>query len=374
MIELAGIEKGIAAAILTVVALWLLKPLAQRLDLLDYPKGRKDHARPTPVTGGLAMGVGAIAIGLTTVVDVGASFRGFMVAALLLIGVGLLDDKYDLRWYWRILAQVIAALIMVYWSGVRVEQLGPAFGVHSLSLGWLSVPFTVFATVGLINAINMVDGVDGLAGLLVAAALLMLLAAAMYSGNGIMSERLVVLLGAVLAFLVFNMRLPWQPRAKLFMGNAGSAFLGFVIAWCSFRLSQNPHHPINPALVLWFVPIPVMDTLVLMFRRVRQGRSPFAADRNHIHHLMLDAGFTPSQVGLVLAAFTLMCGLIAGVAMRVDVPTPLLLVAFGVLCVGWFVLTRKRRRAIRFFRGLCTPVQTWRRVRAARPETVPGSD
>lgn len=367
MLDLVGAERGLAAAVLTVLVLWFLRPVARKLDLLDYPKGRKDHAHPTPITGGIAMAVGVIVTGLATLADAGTTFFGFAAASTLLIVVGLLDDKYDLRWYWRILAQVVAALVMVYVAGVRVEQLGPAFGLGDVSLGWLSVPFTVFATVGLINAINMIDGADGLAGLLVAAALTMLLAAAAYSGNVVLGQRLVLLLGAVLAFLLFNMRLPWQPRAKLFMGNAGSAFLGFVIAWSSFRLSQNPGHPVSPALVLWFVPIPVMDTLVLMFRRVRSGRSPFIADRNHVHHLMLEAGFGPTQAGLVLAGFTLVCGLSAGTLMRMDVPEPVLILAFIALCLGWFILTRNRRRAICFFRAVyCSHLLGWRQAGSIR--------
>lgn len=361
-LELVGAGRGLAAAIVTVAVLIALRPVAHRLDLLDYPRGRKDHAHPTPITGGLAMMIAVLAVWFTSPGDVTSAFGGFLLAALLVIVVGLLDDKYDLRWYWRILAQALAALIMVYVGGVRVEQLGPAFGLgNELPLGWLSVPFTVFATVGLINAINMIDGADGLAGLLVTAALVMLLGAAVYSGNTALGQRLMLLLGAVMGFLLFNMRLPWQPRAKLFMGNAGSAFLGLVIAWSSFRLSQNPGHPVSPALVLWFVPIPVMDTLVLMFRRIRNGHSPFIADRNHIHHLMLEAGFGPTQAGLVLAGFSVLCGLVAGQALREDVPEPVLLVAFGTMCLGWFVLTRNRRRAICFFHALYrTKVLGWR--------------
>lgn len=352
MLDLVGAERGLAAAALTMIVLLLLRPVARQLDLLDYPKGRKDHAHPTPITGGLAMAVGAILTGWATLHSFGLPALAFAISSVMLIAVGLADDKYDLRWYWRILAHVIAALVMVYVGGVRVEQLGPVFGLGEMSLGWMAVPFTVFATVGLINAINMIDGADGLAGLLVAAALAMLLAAALYSGNAGLGERLVVLLGAVVGFLAFNMRLPWQPRARLFMGNAGSAFLGFVIAWSSFRLSQNPGHPVSPALVLWFVPVPVMDTLVLMVRRLRNGHSPFIADRNHIHHLMLEAGFGPTQAGLVLAGFSLLCGLFAAQALRLDVPEPVLLLAFGGLCLGWFLLTRKRRRAICFFQAL----------------------
>lgn len=115
---------------------------------------------------------------------------------------------------------------MVYGGGVRIERIGLVFGIGSTGLGALSVPFTVFATVGIINALNMIDGVDGLAGAISLAGLSMLAAAASYSGNLELAERLVIFIGAVLGFLLMNMRFPWQPRARVFMGNAGSAFLG----------------------------------------------------------------------------------------------------------------------------------------------------
>jgi UDP-GlcNAc:undecaprenyl-phosphate GlcNAc-1-phosphate transferase len=147
-------------------------------------------------------------------------------------------------------------------------------------------------------------------------------------------------------------RLPWRPRAKVFLGNAGSGFLGLVIAWVAFRLTQNDGHPVNPVLALWLLPIPVMDTLVLIVRRLREGRSPFAAGRDHIHHLMQDAGFGPTRAALLLAGFSLACGLLVGQAMRMDVPHPVLLLAYVLLCAGWLWLSSDRARTIAFFRRL----------------------
>ncbi|MDR7135850.1 UDP-GlcNAc:undecaprenyl-phosphate GlcNAc-1-phosphate transferase [Lysobacter niastensis] len=351
MIELVSAERGLAAAGLTFLVQWLLRPVAHRWNLLDHPKGRKDHSHPTPITGGLAIAVGVVVTGLS-MLQATVAMYAFCAASILLIVVGLLDDKYDLRWYWRVLAQSVAALVMVYLGGVRIEQLGPVFGLGETSLGMLSVPFTVFATVGLINAINMVDGADGLAGLLVTGALVMLTAAALYAGNGGIADHTLILIGSVGAFLTYNMRLPWQPRAKVFLGNAGSAFLGFVIAWISFSLTQNPGHPVSPVLALWFVPVPVMDCLVLIARRLCLGKSPFIADRNHIHHIMQEGGFGPTQVALALALFSGICGLAAGQAMRMDVPQPLLLVAFLGLCFGWYRLTGRRERVVGMFRAL----------------------
>ncbi len=349
-ILLAGI---FLTATLAWALIWLLQPIAHYFGLLDHPKGgRKDHARPTPVTGGLGIALALLAMFLLVPLPMTWGKGAYLLGGGLLIVVGLLDDRYDLRWWWRILAQVVAALLMVYLGGVRIEQLGPAFGMDDLSLGVLSVPFTVFATVGLINAINMIDGVDGIAGTLVAAALLMLTAAALYAGNEGVALVSAAILGATLGFLLHNFPMPRRPRARVFLGNAGSAFLGFSIAWIVFRLTQNAGHPVNPVLALWLVPVPVLDCLVLIVRRVRHGRSPFAADRNHVHHLMRDAGFSTVQLVLTLAGFSLLGGLLVGQAMRLDVPNPLLLGLFVAAWAGWCALTLRRRRACAMFAAL----------------------
>ena len=342
---------ALLALAITSMALWVLQPVARRLNLLDHPAGRKDHAVPTPVTGGLAILLGCV-VSFFAVQTSSDSLLAFSGAALLLVVVGICDDLRDLRWYWRILAQALAALIIIHWGGVRVEQIGPVFGLSEMSLGWLSVPFTVFATIGIINAMNMIDGADGLAGLLGLAALAMLAAASVYAGNVLLAERLSVLCGALAAFLAWNVRLPWRPRAKVFLGNAGSALLGLVIAWSAFRLTQNPGHPVNPVLALWLLPVPVMDCLVLIVRRLQAGRSPFSAGRDHIHHLMQEAGFGPTRAALWLTLFSLCCGLVVGQAMRMDVPHPLLLGAYLLLCAGWYLMTRKPERAVAFFRRL----------------------
>ncbi|MFT3755223.1 MAG: MraY family glycosyltransferase [Pseudoxanthomonas sp.] len=344
---LAGVA---AAGVAAWAIIWVLQPFAARLGLLDHPHSeRKDHERPTPVTGGLGMILALTLFFLLAPVPMSPSRWSFLLGSLVLIVVGLVDDALDLRWWWRILAQSVAALVMVYLGDVRVEQLGSVFGMRDLSLGSLSVPFTVFATVGVINAVNMIDGVDGVAGSLVSAALLMLAAAAWYAGNDSLIYVALSVMAVVLGFLAHNFPSPWRPRARVFMGNAGSGFLGFVLAWICFRLTQNPGHPVSPALALWLIPVPVMDCLVLIVRRWREGRSPFDAGRDHIHHLMRDAGFSPGGLAILLTAFSLATGLGAAVALRLDVPDPVLLGAFLVVCGAWLWLTCRRERAVAFF-------------------------
>ncbi len=370
MYLLALVLAGLAAW----AAIWALQPFAARLGLLDHPHSdRKHHVQPTPVTGGPGMLLALVVLFACLPIPITPGVRAFLLGSLLLAVVGVLDDLHDLRWWWRILAQGVAALVMVYLGDVRVEQLGRVFGVGDLSLGMLSVPFTVFATVGLINAVNMIDGADGIGGILVAAALAMLAAAGLYAGNLSMVHMSLALLAVVLGFLAHNFPTPWRPRARVFMGNAGSAFLGYAIAWIVLRLTQTQGHPVSPVLALWLVPIPVIDCLVLIVRRARQGRSPFAADRDHIHHIMRDAGFSAGGLALLLAGVSLVLGLGAALAMLADIPDPWLLVAFIAACTGWLWLTTDRPRAVTFMRRLYVRFPARRavddRTDAAAPQT-----
>lgn len=334
---------------ITVLAMWALFPLAHRLGLVDHPTDRKNHGHVTPATGGLAMYLGmVVAVFVTSSPSV--AMASLLVAGALLVITGWLDDRHDLRWYWRILIQIVAALILIFGGGVRIESIGPVFGAGAFALGALSLPLTVLATVGLINALNMIDGVDGLAGTLMLTALILVLAAAGYSGNVMLAERSAVLIGAIVGFLLFNFRFPGRRRAHAFMGNSGSALLGLVVAWACFRLTQNEGHPVSPVLALWLAPVPVIDCLVLIVRRMMAGRSPFSADHDHIHHIMRDAGFGPASTAVGLAVFTGVCGLVIGQCLRWNIAEPLLLGAYGVLLLIWFAVTAKRARAVALFR------------------------
>ena len=335
----------------TMLAIPILIPLAERFGWVDRPGGRKQHAAATPVIGGLAMVLGAASAICLPAIALGVQREliGFGAAVLLLLVVGLLDDRFDLSWHIRILAQVVAVLVFAVGGGVKVQQIGPIFGLAPLELGQLSVPFTVFATVGLINAMNMIDGIDGLAGSLAFTTLSMLAAAAMYAGNIVLVRGLITVLGAIAAFLVFNARSPWRNRASIFMGNAGSTILGLIIAWSSFRLTQNPHHPITPLLAPFLFAPPLIDCLVLIVRRLISGSSPFRGDRNHLHHLLMDAGYAPEQIVGRLTLISLFVGAAAALACKAHVPPPFMAITFIVMSVMYFIVTVSRPRAVILF-------------------------
>lgn len=337
--------QSLAAGGLTLLLMPLLSPLARKAGLLDHPGGRKDHAAATPVTGGLVITlVAGAAIFFEGALD--ASTFGLLLAAGLLLVVGVLDDIFDLDWKIRISSQVVAAIVLIAVGGVRIENLGPVFGFGEADLGSLSVPFTILATVGLINALNMCDGVDGLCGSMALCALVMLIAAAEYAGNHHLTQPLLTFALCVAGFLFWNMRTPWRSRARVFLGNSGSAVLGLVIAWAAFRLTQSTSHPVRPVLAPFLIAPPVIDCLALMLKRATLGRSPFAADRNHMHHILLDGGLSVTWTVTLLCSISLTIGLVAAIAMRAHVPHPLFLLSYLAMLVAYVWATRSRKRSV----------------------------
>jgi UDP-GlcNAc:undecaprenyl-phosphate GlcNAc-1-phosphate transferase len=363
-----------ATFLITALLLPVLIPIARRTGLVDRPGGRRKHDRPVPAIGGVAI---FLALTLATVwfVEPSPELLGIGVAVLIIVGAGVADDVFRLKWPVRLAAQCLAALAMINLGGVRIENLGEVFGPVGGSLGMLATPLAVVATVGIINAVNMVDGVDGLAGLTMLAACAMLGAAAAYAGNGGLTLALALIGGAVGGFLVFNMRSPWTPRAHVFLGNAGSELLGLLFAGASFRLTQNAAHPVGVQLAPFLLAPVLIDCLTLMVRRVRAGASPFHGDRNHLHHLLLDAGLSPSRVAMVLSGASLTIGCAAAAALKAHAPPVAFTLTFAMLWAGYVLATGDRERFVGWARaaGLRTglipppaPLEAWQiAVRAA---------
>ncbi len=323
----------------TVLLISLLKPIARKFGLVDHPGPRKNHAEPTPLVGGAAITLAALATAVF-VLPMTRDVVALGAASILMLIVGTIDDRFDINWRIRITAQAVAALMLFTWGGVRVESIGSALGFPDHSLGVLALPFTILATVGITNAINWVDGVDGLAGTLCLATFAMLIAAAIYAGNAPLANDLVLMAGCVMGFLAYNLRTPWRPRASVFLGD-GAEILGLWIAWASFRLTQTPGHPVTPVLAPFLIAPPVIDCLVLIVRRLRARRSPFFADRNHLHHLLLDAGLSATAVVVVLTGLTLAIGFGAANARRIHVPEPVFPAIYLAAAAGYFLVSRR---------------------------------
>jgi len=207
----------LVACCLTALLIVLLRRPAERLRLLDHPGGRKRHSHPVPLTGGIALTLGFYAALLLSFGALGK--LGLMLALIAVLAfIGLIDDLIEASPRGKLAVQLLAALLMTTWGEHRLLSLGDLLGNGPLLLGGWSIPFTLFATVAVVNGINMLDGLDGLAGGLVAVMLGYFGAFAFWLGEADSLAVIVALLGAVLGFLLFNVPHPWRGRWRTFMG------------------------------------------------------------------------------------------------------------------------------------------------------------
>jgi len=345
----------LVALVATIILIVMLRPLAVRVGLVDIPNERKSHRTPTPLVGGLAIFAGLV-LGFFLCTDgpIPLSARevySFFGAGLLLVAVGVIDDFLELSPAVRFLAQVLAALVMIFGAGVVLNDLGSMTpDGYVLQLGILAVPFTVFATLGVINALNMCDGLDGLSGSLTLTSLSGLILAAYTWGIPADTALLPILGTAIAGFLLFNLRLLGRERASIFMGDAGSMFLGLALTWYAIALSQGETRALPPAAALWFLMIPIFDAVSMMLRRILKGRSPFAADREHLHHIFLLAGYSVNETVLVMTGVA-SCGVFIGLAsIYFRIPELVVSGAFLVTGIGYFWMISHAWRVMRFLR------------------------
>jgi len=308
----AHLLNGFLLAVVLVV--WMQR-IAPRLGFVDHPTARKAHEGVIPVCGGLAM-FAAYVIGTLVLAPPLRAPWSFIGALTILVAVGAVDDRLNLRPLLRLIAQAMAAIAMVAFGGHMIGNFGSAFlDVQAVAadpiLPSLVFCVTVLFVVGLTNAFNMIDGLDGLAGGAAASALFWLALMASFLGRGEEITQLFLLLAVVLGFLVFNMRHRWRPRALVFMGDAGSTMLGAAIAYFIVDLSSGTQPTVPFPVLLWVCVIPVVDTLSLMIRRLHAGRSPFSPDRWHLHHLILERGLTHAATTGVIVGLSILFGAIA---------------------------------------------------------------
>jgi UDP-GlcNAc:undecaprenyl-phosphate GlcNAc-1-phosphate transferase len=277
------------------------------------------------------------------------SLLAFILATSILIVIGVWDDLKDLSAYARFGAQIIAALIMIYGAGIILVDLGELNLLGgTLYLGYMSVPFTVFATLGIINAINMCDGLDGLSGSLSLTSLLGFGAANLLWGS---YDLIISIMAASIAgFLCFNMRTFWRKSAWVFLGDAGSMMIGLTLTWLAISMSQGPERVISPSAALWFLMVPIFDAVSMMVRRIMRKRSPFKADKEHLHHVFLLAGFSVSETVLIMTGFSF-AGVVVGLGgMYLGISDAVMAIAF--VCAGmlYFWVIMRAWQVMQFLR------------------------
>jgi UDP-GlcNAc:undecaprenyl-phosphate GlcNAc-1-phosphate transferase len=295
------IALSITAALIPVLVRW-----APAIGLTDAPGPRKVHSIPVPRVGGLAMAAGLLLPTLMTV-ELTSAIRGVLVGLVVLLVFGLWDDRATLGYRTKFAGQVLAVGLCMIVGDVHIGTL--MIGSLIVLPESASTFVTFIFLIGITNAVNLADGLDGLAGGLVLLCLCAIALFAAISGNVTVAEMSLIEAGAVLGFLRFNTH-----PARIFMGDSGSQMLGFSVGALALLATQGEACPLSAALPLLLLGLPIMDTVAVMWTRIRAGRSPFSADSNHLHHRLLALGFAHReavliiyfmQVGLVLLAYSL---------------------------------------------------------------------
>lgn len=306
----------------------LVKMLAIRIGAVDTPNYRKVHARIMPRLGGLAI-FGAFLIGYFILRPEDPTAPFIILGALMIIITGVLDDMFEITAKAKLLGQLIAAGIVIY-GGLDIDFIKLPFG-GELDFGYLNIPLTILWIVGITNAINLIDGLDGLAAGVSTIALITIAGMALMMGNAFVFAMASILAVSALGFLFYN----FHP-AKIFMGDTGALFLGFMIAVLALMGFKNIT-VISLVIPIIMLGVPISDTFFAIVRRYRMKQPLSAADKSHLHHCLLNVGFTHRQTVLIIYALAAMFGLAALIFSQATVWGAILLIAVMLVAIELFV-------------------------------------
>jgi len=344
----------------TYSAIKLLKPIAIKHQLVDKPNERKLHVGAIPLIGGIAVYIGFVLSLMVIAQGYDVSFKYFLMASGGMLLVGMLDDKFDLSVRLRMFCQLVAASVMMFASGDKIEYLGNLLMFGDIYLGWFAVPFTYLAVMGAINAYNMVDGIDGLIGGLTFTSMLSLSLLFILQGCLLESWVALCLVVALIPYLVFNLSRADNPRrTKIFMGDAGSMFVGLSVVWLLAIGSQGETPAFKPVTALWVIAIPLMDMAGVMIRRKRKGQSPFKPDRDHLHHIFMRAGFTSRQTLICITVISFLISMFGVLLNYLNTPDWLSFALFLVVFAAYIMALKHVWRLLIAFRR----VKAFRRMR-----------
>ena len=325
----------LAALLVSFVSTPVVKALAQKMGAVDVPKdNRRMHDHPIPRMGGLAIFFGFM-LSVLVFLPLTEQLRGMLLGASLIVVLGILDDIYALSAKLKFVVQIVAALIAVSQGNVITVLSNPNIFSDDpfWDLGILSVPVTVLWIVGITNAVNLIDGLDGLACGVSTISSMTMLVIALVVAEADVAIIMAALAGACIGFLPYNLN-----PAKIFMGDTGSTFLGFVLAVVSVQGLFKYAAIISFAVPFLMLALPIFDTCFAIIRRVSKGQSPMSPDRSHIHHRLIDMGFSQKQAVAVLYVISAILGLSAVVLTTSGELRALLFLA--ALCVAAGVSAR----------------------------------
>ena len=298
----------VLAAVVACAATPLVKVLSVKMGAVDVPKdGRRMHDHPIPRMGGLAIFLGFMAAVLLFV-PLGTERQGMLLGAVIIVVLGMLDDRFALPAMPKFVVQIIAAVVAVI-AGNRIDVLSNPniFSANPVwQLGWLAYPVTVVWIVAITNAVNLIDGLDGLADGVSAISATTVLVIALMASEIQVAIVMAALVGACVGFMPYNLN-----PAKMFMGDTGATFLGYILATMSIQGLFKFYAVISFAVPFLILGLPIFDTAFAFIRRIVHGQNPMHADRGHIHHRLIDMGLNQKQAVATLYVISAILGLSA---------------------------------------------------------------
>lgn len=273
--------------LITLILTPILIKISLKINATDKPNHRKVHTNPIPTLGGLAIFV-SFMIGLFILQPASPYHLSIICGAILIIGLGVIDDLYNLSAKVKFIVQIVAALLVVFWGGLQVEFINLPFG-GQVEFGFLSSMITILWIVGVTNAMNLIDGLDGLAAGVSSIALLTIAGMAIIKGDVYVTTLALVLFFSTVGFLPFN----FFP-AKIFMGDTGALFLGYMISVLALLGFKNVTI-ISFIIPIFILAVPISDTLIAMVRRYINKQPMSSPDSSHLHHRLIQLGLTHKQ-------------------------------------------------------------------------------
>ena len=352
------------AGVLSFLATPLVKHLAMRVGAMDVPKdNRRMHSIPIPRMGGLAIFIGFLLSVLVFSQGLDQNFRSILLGAIVIVILGVFDDKYALGAKLKLVVQLIAAAIVVFYGNVRIDRITNPFGSSLYSywdLGILAYPITIIWIVAITNAVNFIDGLDGLACGVSCISSLNLLVIAILVSDTKVAIIMAALTGACLGFVPYN----FNP-AKIFMGDTGSTFLGFMLATVSIQGLFKAYAAISFIVPFLLLGLPIFDICFAVIRRIASGKSPMEADRGHFHHRLIDMGFSQKQSVAIAYVLTGILGL-AAVLLTVSGAMRTLVMLGAFLIVGYI--------GMRVILGEKPHAKFWHHVKHGPNVPMPGEE
>jgi UDP-GlcNAc:undecaprenyl-phosphate GlcNAc-1-phosphate transferase len=333
----------------TTIFLFFARKLAKRVGLVDKPNFRKRHQGLIPLVGGISVYAGICFTFLIANYYIPHAWL-YLTCAGVLVFVGALDDRFDISVKIRASVQALVGIVMMVVGKLYLLSLGYIFGSWEMVLGPFGYFLTLFAVWAAINAFNMVDGIDGLLGGLSCVSFAAMGIILYFDGQLSLAMWCFAMIAAILPYILLNLGILGR-RYKVFMGDAGSTLIGFTVIWVLLETTQGQTHPISPVTALWIIAIPLMDMIAIMYRRLRKGMSPFSPDRQHIHHLIMRAGFTSRQAFVLI---TTAAALLAAIGVAAEyihsIPEWVMLALFLLAFVLYDYCIKRAWKVARFIR------------------------